>query len=584
MKYQLDDKTKPQTPPAISLRRLLTLLQGERVLIVLAALATIITSVTTLITPLIIGHTIDAYIEKHVFSGVLTAAGSLLAIYLAGAGFMYMQTKLMGTVGQQLLFNLRQEIFAKLQSLPLSFFNQNKAGDLISRINNDTDTLNQFFSQSLVQLASSAFQMAGAALCLVILNPRLGLAALVPAAGLIVFTKIVSPWIKRENARSLAAVGNMSADISESLGNFKLVAIYNRQDYFRSHFDRVNQKNYQAAVTAGIANHTLGPVYSLASNLAQMVVLGYGTILILNRQLTVGLLIGYLSYISRFYDPIRQVAGIWSTFQTALAGWDRICHILDLKNNLATVKAGKTSDGKSRLAFKNVTFTYDSGKTVLNRISFDLEKGKTYAFVGPTGGGKTTTASLMARLYDPTKGHVFLNGRDLRSVPATERTDKIGFILQEPFLFSGTVKDNILYGNTEYQQADTSQMEKVLGDSGLAELLERFPQGLDTRVNGKGESLSLGQQQLIAFMRAILRKPELLILDEATANVDTVTEKLLDKIIARLGKDTTRVIIAHRFNTIQNANAIYFVNGGRVARAGSLKHAMQMLSHDAHKS
>jgi ATP-binding cassette subfamily B protein len=217
-------------------------------------------------------------------------------------------------------------------------------------------------------------------------------------------------------------------------------------------------------------------------------------------------------------------------------------------------------------------------------VIFTLEHGKTYALVGPTGGGKTTTASLMARLYDPTLGSVYLNGHDIRTYDAAERTKKIGFILQEPILFSGTVRENILYGNEVYKDFSNEALVKVIHDAGLESLLARFEGGLEAKVATSGDALSLGQKQLIAFMRVVLRDPELLILDEATANIDTVTEQLLEDILKKLPERTTRVIIAHRLNTIENADEIFFVNGGEVTRAGSMEHAVDMLLHGKRES
>jgi ATP-binding cassette subfamily B protein len=234
---------------------------------------------------------------------------------------------------------------------------------------------------------------------------------------------------------------------------------------------------------------------------------------------------------------------------------------------------------KAVLSFRNVSFEYPGGKKVLHQATFDLEHGKAYALVGPTGGGKTTTASLMARLYDPGEGAVYLNGRDIRSYSPEERTRKIGFILQDPFLFSGTVRDNIVYGHEEYKDYTTEQLTAVLYEANLSGLMNRFPEGLDTKVMSSGNSISLGQKQLIAFMRATLRQPELLILDEATANIDTVTEQLLEDILAKLPAATTKVIIAHRLNTIDNVDQIFFINNCEIIHAGSMEHAVDMLLH-----
>jgi ATP-binding cassette subfamily B protein len=326
------------------------------------------------------------------------------------------------------------------------------------------------------------------------------------------------------------------------------------------------------------------PVYGFSSNIGQMIVLVFGIFLIVSGHFTIGLLISFLAYINNFYNPLRQLAALWANFQVAMAGWDRISQILSLDTNLTVIEDKKEITSTSLLSFKNVSFTYPNGKEVLHKISFDLEKGKTYALVGPTGGGKTTTASLIARLYDPTKGAVLLNGKDIRSFRTEERTSKIGFILQEPFLFTGTVRENILYGNPDYKNLSNGQLTEAIKETGLESLLARFDEGLDAKVQTTGDGISLGQKQLIAFMRAVLRKPELLILDEATANIDTVTEQLLENILQKLPATTTRVIIAHRLNTIENADEIFFVNSGKVTRAGSLEDAVNLLLHGKRES
>jgi ATP-binding cassette, subfamily B, bacterial len=490
-----------------------------------------------------------------------------------------MQTKLMGTVGQRLLFNLRNALFNKLQELPVDFFNQNKVGDLISRINNDTDKINQFFSQSFVMFLSSVFVMIGAAIFLLSINLPLGAAALSPAILILIITKAISPWVKNRNAVSMKNIGNLSAEIQESLNNFKVIIAFNRRDYFRKRFDEVNHDNYSSAISAGIANNTLMPVYGFFSNIGQLIVLAFGIYLIAAGHFSIGLLISFLSYINHFYNPLRQLAALWSNLQVALACWDRISQILSLETNLKVIDDVKCETSASLLSFKKVTFSYPNGKEVLHKVSFDLEPGKTYAFVGPTGGGKTTTASLIARLYDATKGSVLLDGKDIRSYNAEERTSKVGFILQEPFLFTGTVRDNILYGNSQFKELSNSELMDAIKETGLESLIERFDNGLDSVIQTSGDGISLGQKQLIAFIRAVLRKPKLLILDEATANIDTVTEKLLEEILLKLPSSTTRVIIAHRLNTIENADEIYFVNSGNITKAGSIQDAVNLLLH-----
>jgi len=568
-----------------ALKKLLSLMSHERPRLIAAFTAIMVNSGLNLVGPLLASIVIDKYIVAEVpdFQMVLRYALIFLSMYFVALGTGYFQTRLMAGFGQRMLFTLRNSIFAKLQELPVAFFNQNKAGDLISRVNNDTDKLNQFFSQSLMQFLSSIFIMAGAAIFMLCINFRLGAATLAPALLLYVFTRAISPWVKRRNAISMNKVGGMSAEIQESLNNFKVIIAFNRRDYFRKKFEEANQENYHTAVDAGIANNLFTPVYGLCSGMGQLAVLLYGIYLIEHSHgaFKIGQLIAYLAYAVNFYNPLRQLAALWANFQVALAGWDRISAILNLQTNLTILTPAPAMavapEPSSVIAFRNVHFSYPDGKEVLHNISFDLEKGKTYAFIGPTGGGKTTTANLIGRLYDPTSGSVWLNGKDIRTYQPEERTQKIGVILQEPLLFSGTVKDNILYGNAQYAGYTNEQLAAALHNANLDGLLARFDAGLETPVSTGGETISLGQKQLIAFMRAVLRNPDILILDEATANIDTVTEQLLEEILRKLPATTTRVIIAHRLNTIESADEIFFVNSGEVVRAGSLEDAVGLL-------
>ncbi len=561
----------------VILQRLMTLVGQERKNLYIAMIFIFINSGLNLVAPYLMGHAVDKFVVTHQYDGVIKYSIILFVVFCMALVSGYTQAQLMGRVGQRMLYNLRNTVFNKLQELPIDFFTQNKAGDLISRVNNDTDKINQFFSQSLVQFMSSIFTMIGAGIFLFSINVKLALAALAPALVLWVFTQWVSPWVKSRNALNMKSTGNLSAEIQESLNNFKVIVAFNRRDYFRKKFEEANDDNYKSAIRAGIANNVFTPVYGFSSNIGQLVVLSFGIYLIVVGQFSVGLLISFLAYIAQFYNPLRQIAALWANFQVALAGWDRISQILVQQNNLTVIRSKKKEETPYLMSFRDVTFAYIPGKDILKDVNFDLEHGKTYAFVGPTGGGKTTTASLMARLYDPTSGKIILNGVDIRSLEANDRTANIGFILQEPFLFTGTVRDNILYGNACFVDLTNDELMNELKEVGLDGLLERFDGGLTAEINSTGEGISLGQKQILAFIRAVIRRPDLLILDEATANIDTVTEQLLDEILRKLPKSTTRIIIAHRLNTIESADEIYFVNSGAITRAGSLNEAVTLL-------
>jgi ATP-binding cassette, subfamily B, bacterial len=585
MKYKLETEKRPGQKRSLreSGRKLIPLFATEKRSFVGALVALVFSSLTTLVAPVLIIRIINTDIRLKNMHGLVIGALLVLGIYVAGGVASYVQVITMGGVGRRVLFHLRNALFLKLQDLPVAFFNENKAGDLISRLNNDTDKLNQFVSQAFMQFVGSTFLITGAAIFLVSLNVKLGLASLLPAFGVLLFTRGTSAWVKRKNLRSLQSLGGMSSEVQENLNNFKVIVAFNRLDYFRWKFNTANEKNFSASVSAGYANNVFMPLYGLSHQLAQLIVVAYGIYLIEAGQTTIGLLIGFLMYVNNLYGPMRQLAVVWSSFQLAMAGLDRISEVLALESNLPVIQA-TTPECDSVLAFRQVWFEYPDGKEVLRDVSFEMEKGKAYALVGPTGGGKTTTANLMARLYDPTQGTVLLHGRDIRSYTPEERAQKIGFILQDPFLFGGTVRDNIVYGNESYKDYSSKQLAEVLEEANLSTLISRFSEGLDTAVTTSGNSISLGQKQLIAFMRAALRRPELLILDEATANIDTVTEELLEEILNKLPATTTRVIIAHRLNTIDNVDQIFFVNSGEITLAGSMEHAVDMLLHEKRAS
>ena len=585
MNYTLSTSAAPGAKRSVwaGLKKLAPVMEGEKAGVVKALVAIIVNAGAALTAPIIIARAIDTAVRLGDRPALFRDAALAMGIYVVGVVASYFQVLVMGGVGRRVLYNLRNALFEKLQQLPVAFFNQNKSGDLISRLNNDTDKLNQFVGQALMQFVGSVVVMTGVAIFLLSLNFRLGAAELAPALGVGLFTQATAAWVAARNKRSLEALGGMSSEVQEGLHNFKVIVAFHRTDYFRAKFETANQRNYQSSIAAGNANNIFMPLYGLSQTLAQLAVIAYGIYLVQNGQATVGLLVAFLLYLNSFYGPMRQLATVWSSFQMAVAGLDRIGEVMALESNMPVIEAPVTG-GDAVIEFRGVRFEYPGGKEVFRDVNFALERGKSYALVGPTGGGKTTAALLMARLYDPTEGLVLLDGRDIRSFAPQERTRKIGFILQEPILFSGTIRDNILYGNPTYASHSAAQLAEVLEQANLTKLLQRFPEGLDTPVSVSGSSISLGQKQLIAFMRAVLLQPELLILDEATANIDTVTEQLLEEILQKLPASTTKVIIAHRLNTISNVDQIFFVNSGAITAAGSMEHAVDLLLHGKRES
>lgn len=564
--------------------KLKPLIVPERSALTLAVFAVGVSSLLGLLGPYFVGRAIDEGIRAGNYAYVWRTGLLLLGMYVVSLGTNYAQMMLMGGVGQRILFRLRNEVFQKLQTLSVSFFSESKAGDLISRINNDTDKLNQFFAEMLTRFVGTFFMMGGAALLMVLLDLRLGFIVLLPAFVLLVITQAIGGWLKAKQKASLQAVGALSSEVQEYLQNFQVIAAFHRRDVLEKRFSQVASTAYDASVRAGVANGVLVPSYDMTSQFAQFLTIAAGVWLIAQGSLTIGALVSFALYVERFYSPFRQLAMLWGSLQTGMAAWDRLSEVLARPSDMVMVEKERAKSKASLLEFQEVSLTYPGGKQALQAASFVLETGKTYALVGPTGGGKTTTASLMARLLDASEGMVLVKGRDIRSYSAEERADMIGFILQEPYLFSGTVGQNLVHAHPKLTGATNERILKALKDRGLEALLTRFDQGLDTPVDASRNALSLGQRQLVAFMRAVLRDPELLILDEATANIDTVTEQQLQAALAALPGSTTKVVIAHRLNTIRDADEIFFVSNGVITQAGSFEHALELLTHNERRS
>jgi ATP-binding cassette subfamily B protein len=587
MNYSLkvyDSKNKAGIKSLNLVKHFLVFLSDDKLKLAFSFVVIFINSVANIAAPFLLGFTIDHFIQKKNLSGIVYYSLILIGVYLVVFVTTYLQTVIMGRLGQDVLYKLRNELFAKIQSLPLAFFNQNKLGDLISRINNDTDKLNQFFSQSLIQFVSNIFTIVGIGIFIFFINIELAFVTLSTAFVLFIVTYIISPWINKQNRLSLQALGGLSAEIQESLNYFKVIISFDRRDFFKETFETANHENFTTSVKAGIANNITSPLYDFSGNLASMLVLLFGIYLILHGHLTVGLLISFLSYTDRFYTPLRQMASVWSNAQLALAGWNRIFEILNLTSDMPILPDGKTEETNHIMQFKRVQFGYSAEALILKDVNFTFNSGKTYAIVGPTGGGKSTIASLMARLYDPQSGAVYLEGKDIKTFEPQDLSRKIGFILQDQYLFTGTVGENITYGNPVYAKYSKEKLEKDLKELGLEILIEKFEDGLDTVVTPTTETISTGQKQLISFIRAIIRQPDLIIMDEATANIDTITEGLLQDIIDKLPGKTTKVIIAHRLNTIKNADEIYFVNNGTVQTAESFEKSLELITKSKRNS
>jgi ATP-binding cassette subfamily B protein len=574
--YHLNKNIKTNTFK--SLKEIFGLIQNQRSKLLIGMFCVLVSSIVTILTPYILGIATDEIILKGLGSELLIISIVLIITYMLSSLVSYLQITIIGGIGIETLYNLRNRLFAKINELPVAFFNVNKSGDLISRINNDTDVLNGLFSEVLVRFFSSFFTIIGIGIFLIFLNPELGLISVGLTLSIVIYTIITSNIYIRINRKSQDAVGDLSAEIAENLSNYKVIIAFDKKEFFRNRIYKSVDNNFRKLTIASFVNGIATPIYDFVGNLAIVFVVVLGLGMVQTREISIGILISILLLVNRFYEPLRVIASLIGSIQRSASSWERINEILKLESNLKTIEQKFEVEHDDNILIKmiDVDFGYGDG-LVLKDVDIDIKKGKTYALVGPTGGGKSTLASLIIRLFDPVYGKVLLKGFDIRSFKPEEVTSEISFILQEPFMIDGTVRDNLKYGNKEIENFSDEQLLLQINKLGLDDVLAKFSDGLDERT-GSTSNLSLGQRQLVAFMRAILRKPKLLIMDEATANVDTVTEKLLEKIWNALPSETSKIIIAHRLNTIKKADEIFLIANGRVERAGNFESVVKKLS------
>lgn len=583
--YNLLQPDESQVPPTLreSLDTIKPLFVGEGWNMVIIVITVLINIGTSVATPYIITRAIDGPIANKDVNTLGLMAIGLIILFIISAIAAYGQARIMGYVSQRVLFRLRNTVFSSLQSLPIDFFNRNKAGDLISRINNDTNKINQFLSEGVLRFTSLFFSLIGIAIMMLYLNWQLASIVLLLTVIILGITRIATPYIEGVNKTGLIDQGSLSSEIQEGLTNFNAIVAFQIQDYFQEHFNQISERVYRAKIKTNILNDGIAPLYTFAANIAQIILLIVGIRFIIAGSITIGLLIGFLAYAQKFFEPLRILGSIVGSLQGALAAWARVREIITLQSNLILLKSDEniSTNQDELLSFRDVSFGYDE-EMIIHNMSFVLERGKTYALVGPTGGGKSTTASLMARLYDPQKGTIVFKNKDLRRYSDEERTNGIGFILQEPFLFTGTIGDNLRYGNSALINISDEDLVAILQSHQLLELMDTFDNGIETIIENNG--ISIGQKQIISFIRTLLREPELLILDEATANIDTVTEQKLQTILSQLPDTTTKVIIAHRLNTIKKADQIFFISGGVLTPAEDFDSALNLIQNQEGKS
>ena len=536
-----------------------------RVILVMALVAA--NALLRLAGPYLIGRAVDQFIIAGDRAGLARTMLFLLAVYLADWGARAASFYQMATIGQQVLLHMRTQIFERIQSLSLSFFDRHEAGDLMSRLVNDVQVINQVLNVGIVRLLGDVLLLAGIVIAMLSLNVRLALASFTVLPAMFLATFVFSRRARAAFRRTRETIGQVSAELEEKIAAVREVQAFSREEESLARFAELSAADRDANVQAVGIVSAFSPILGVLSSIATAIVAGYGGYLAMRGQVTVGLIVAFLTYVRNFFRPIRSLAQLWASLQAALAGAERVFELIDTQPDLVDAPdAVEMPPIVGRVVFDHVSFAYKPDEPVLEDICLVAEPGQTVALVGVTGAGKTTLVNLIGRFYDVTSGSITIDGYDVRKVTRASLRRQMGIVLQDTFLFSGTVADNIRYGRLDASDEEVIAAAKL---AGAHDFISRLPQGYQTEVMEQGRNLSQGQRQLIAIARAILADPRILILDEATSSVDTRTERLIQAALDKLLQGRTSFVVAHRLSTIRNADQVLVIQDHRIVERGT---------------
>ncbi len=559
-----DQKVSKQLP---TLRRLLQYLKPYRKELPLAFGSVVLGASTQAIGPFLIGWSIDNLIAQGNLRGLLLMLSLLVIVYLVGLQAFRSQIYRVGWLMQHLLAQLRQDIFTKIQSLPISFFDRSESGDLMSRLLNDVSVVNQVFGQTISQALGSLFSLVGIIIAMLLMNLRLGLLSNLVVPLMIFTTSLFARWARARFRVTRQTIGELSTKLEEDIGSVREAQAFNRVQLNIEEFASLNAANRDANVHAVAITAAFLPSIDFLNTLATAAVLAYGGYLAVTGAATVGTVTAFLLYMQQFFRPIQFLSQFYTQAQSAMAGVERIFLLLDEPSQLNDAPdAGEMPPLRGEVCFEEVSFGYNPEQLVLKSVNLHALPGQMIALVGPTGAGKSTIINLILRFYDVTGGAVKVDGIDVRSVTQASLRRQIGIVLQDNILFSGTVAENIAFG---CPQATHAQIEAAAQVANVHEFITSLPQGYCTLLGERGANLSQGQRQLISIARAVLVNPRILILDEATSSIDTRTEALVQNAIARLLKGRTSFVIAHRLSTVTQADQVLVIQQGQIVEQGT---------------
>ena len=553
-----------------TLKRLFYYFGEEKNKIFIALFLVILSTFLTLLVPYFTGKIVDALTVSKDMIDLLEVRSLILyvlAFYVFSSLFMYFQEFLIAGISQRVVYKIRKDIFDKFQKIPVIFFDRTTHGELMSRVTNDIDNINNTISQTMIQFMHTFISTIGTVIIMFYINKIMALVTLATVPIVLLVTRTIARNTKKYFKTQQQFLGNLNGHIEESISGIDVVRMFNKEDDMINKFKKFNDDLKEVGVKAQIWSGFIMPIMNAIGNLTFVIIVLSGSLLVLNNAITIGVVTSFIFYSKQFQRPINELASTFNQLQSGIAGAERVFEILDEEDEREDeLDAIEADNIKGKVEFKNVYFNYSKNKEVLKDIRFMVEAGTKVALVGPTGAGKTTIVNLLTNFYEVTKGEILIDDMNINKYKKNSLRNMFGVVLQDTYLFSGTIKENIRYGKLNATDEEIIAACKI---SNADEFIKRLPNGYDTYISEGGGNLSQGQRQLLAIARAVLKDPSILILDEATSNVDTRTELKIQEAMISLMKNRTTFIIAHRLSTIRDSDIIMMIEDGRIIEKGT---------------
>ena len=550
-----------------TIKRLLGYLIEKKINIFVVFILCFITTLISILGTRLNGYTIDKFIKTGDIKGLAFICMILVLMYLVNIFSTYYQNSVMIKISQKVSAKIRGELFTALQSLPLKYFDNNSSGDLMSRLTNDVDNINTTLSQSVTQLFSGIINIVGMFIAMILLSPILTLIGIITIPLTFITTKTLAKKTQRFFVKQQRELGNLNGYIEEMVSGQKVVLLFSEEERVKEEFSEINERLTKSAIIAQGVSSFMGPINNFINNISYLIISVAGGYLILKgHELTVGVVFSFLLYMRNFTRPINEIMNLFNTIQSALAGAERVFEVIDEEKEKDKEEAVDIDNIEGHVELKNVTFSYTNGKEILKNVSLEAKKGEVIAIVGTTGAGKTTIVNLLTKFYDIDSGQILIDGKNIDEITRKSLRKTVAMVLQDTYLFSETVSENIRYGKLDASDEEVIEAAKM---ADAHHFIKQLPQGYDTVLSDNGGNLSQGQRQLLAIARAILSNASILILDEATSSIDTRTEVLIQNAMLKLMEGKTTFVIAHRLSTIKNADKILALKDGEIIESGT---------------